>query len=229
MKRSEINELMRKAEKFLDETNFKLPPFAYWSPADWARKGKDADEIRDCMLGWDLTDFGLGEFRKYGLVIFTLRNGHHTNPKYKGKPYCEKILILEEEQVCPLHFHWEKTEDIIVRAGGNLVTQLYNATDDDQLADTPVGVSLDGVETEVPAGGTATLHPGESIYLPERLYHKFWTEKGTGTMLLGEVSRVNDDTADNHFHEGVGRFPEIEEDEEALYLLFSEYPPACSP
>ncbi len=226
MKRSEINELMRKSLKLLDDNCFKLPPFAYWSPADWATKGKEADEIRDCMLGWDLTDFGLGTFRNKGLTMFTLRNGHYTNAKYAHKPYCEKILISDEDQICLMHFHWKKVEDIIVRAGGNLVVQIYNATDDDQLADTPVRVSLDGIETEIPAGGTVTLHQGESICLPSRLYHKFWAEKGTGTALLGEVSKVNDDTNDNRFHEDVGRFPTIEEDEEPLHLLFSEYPPA---
>jgi len=39
------------------------------------------------------------------------------------------------------------------------------------------------------------LGPGESVYLPRRLYHKFWGEKGSGKTLLGEVSKVNDDTS----------------------------------
>ena len=39
----------------------------------------------------------------------------------------------------------------------------------------------------------------------------------------GEVSMVNDDTADNRFYETVGRFPAVEEDTEPLHLLMSDY------
>ncbi len=224
MKRSKINELMRKTETFLNEHNFKLPPFASWGPDDWAERGDEADEIRECMLGWDLTDFGSGNFEKAGLIMFTIRNGHNTNSKYKFKPYCEKILIAGEEQVTPMHFHWNKVEDIINRAGGNLVIQLYNSNKDEGLSEDDVEVSLDGVRTKNKAGDCVVLQPGESICLPAKLYHKFWAEKGKGTVLLGEVSKVNDDTTDNRFYEKIGRFPSIEEDEKPLYLLFSEYP-----
>ena len=221
MKRSEINALLREAVAFTKEQGFHLPPFAFWSPAEWRTKGPEADEIRDCMLGWDVTDFGLGEFRKTGLVLFTIRNGHPTDERY-FKPYAEKILICEEKQVTPMHFHWSKAEDIINRGGGDLVVQLYNATPDEGLADTDVTVSIDGVCRTIKAGDCVTLTPGESICLPSRLYHKFWAEKGR--TLLGEVSMVNDDNTDNRFHEPMGRFPEIEEDEVPLYPLCSEYP-----
>ena len=77
----------------------------------------------------------------------------------------------------------------------------------------------------VKAGGIVTLSPGESICLPDRLYHEFWGEKGKGKVLLCEVSTVNDDTTDNRFHKPVGRFPKIDEDDPPAYLLFSEYPP----
>jgi len=224
MKRSQINTLLRKAVSFLHERDFRLPPFAFWSPAEWVAKGPEADEIRDCMLGWDLTDFGSGDFGRVGLTLFTLRNGHLTDIRYRHKPYCEKILIVGEGQVTPTHFHWSKVEDIINRGGGNLVVQLYGATADEGLSDEAVEVSLDGVCTHVKAGGEMVLRPGESICLPRRLYHKFWGEGGTGTVLLGEVSTVNDDKADNRFYEAVGRFPQIEEDQEPLHLLFSEYP-----
>ncbi|MFH1904232.1 MAG: D-lyxose/D-mannose family sugar isomerase [bacterium] len=224
MKRSEINNLMKRTLNFLEEQNFKLPPFAFWSPEEWGKKGKEVDEIKICMLGWDLTDFGSGEFHKTGLIMFTIRNGHNTNPRYMFKPYCEKILISEEDQVTPMHFHWNKVEDIINRGGGNLVIQLYNSTKDELLADTSVTVSIDGVKKTVEAGARITLVPGESICLPAKLYHKFWGEKGKGTVLIGEVSKVNDDNIDNRFYEKIGRFPEIEEDEKPLYLLFSEYP-----
>ena len=46
MKRSEINALMRRAEAFMAECGFHLPPFAFWSPDDWRRKGPECDGIR---------------------------------------------------------------------------------------------------------------------------------------------------------------------------------------
>ena len=199
MKRSEINALIRDAIAFCEANRFQLPPFAFWSPDDWKRKGHEADEIRDCMLGWDLTDFGY------------------------VKSYCEKLLLIGEDQVTPMHFHWAKSEDIINRGGGNLLVQVYNATDDEKLADTDVPVSTDGVARTVKAGEIVRLEPGESITLVRRVYHKFWGETGKGMVLGGEVSAVNDDTKDNRFLEPLGRFPAIEEDEPPLHLLYNDY------
>jgi D-lyxose ketol-isomerase len=223
MRRSELNALIDGTAEFARSCGFLLPPFAYWSPAEWRSKGAEADEIRDCMLGWDLTDFGSGDFARIGLVLFTIRNGHLTDTRYP-KTYCEKLLISDENQITPMHFHWSKSEDIINRGGGDLAVQVYNSTPDEDLDDTDVALSIDGVRRTVKAGDTVTLGPGESIFLPSGLYHKFWGERAK--VLLVEVSTVNDDTADNRFHEKVGRFPEIEEDEEPRYLLFSEYPAA---
>lgn len=221
MKRSEINALISKSIAFTKTHGFFLPPFAFWTPEEWKKKGSKADEIRDCMLGWDVTDFGLGRFSMIGLVLFTMRNGRYHDQRYK-KTYCEKILIIEKCQICPMHFHWNKAEDIINRAGGNLAVQLYHATPSDRLSNKPVTISIDGTRHTLKPGGIVRLRPGESICLPSRLYHKFWGEKGK--VLLGEVSKVNDDTRDNRFYEPLGRFPEIDEDQPARYLLFSEYP-----
>ena len=41
--------------------------------------------------------------------------------------------------------------------------------------------------------------------------------------MLFEVSTCNDDTIDTRFHTAGGRIPEIEEDEEAKYLIFADY------
>ena len=225
MKRSEINRIMRDATAFLDRMNFRLPPFAFWSPADWQTRGSEYDEVRDNMLGWDITDFGGGDYEKVGLLMFTIRNGSFADPKYV-KPYAEKLLIVQEGQVTPMHFHWSKMEDIINRGGGNLMVQVYNATADEGLADTPVTVSVDGRSYAVAAGSVIRLTPGESIALPSYQYHKFWGEPGAGPVLLGEVSKVNDDRVDNRFLEKTGRFPQVEEDEVPLYLLCGEYPVA---
>ena len=78
----------------------------------------------------------------------------------------------------------------------------------------------------MPAGTQIALKPGESITIQQYLYHDFTVEKGTGAVLLGEVSMCNDDEKDNRFYEPVGRFPTIEEDEPAYRLLCNEYPPA---
>ncbi len=226
MKRSEINAIIRNACAFIDKMNFKLPPFAYFTPEDWAEKGHEYDEIRDNMLGWDITDFGSGDYSKVGLFMFTIRNGNFHDKKYT-KPYAEKLLLVEENQITPCHFHWSKMEDIINRGGGNLMIEVYNSTKDEQL-DTvnPVPVSIDGRNFEVAAGTVLTLKPGESIAIQQGMYHKFWGEPGKGMVLVGEVSKCNDDTCDNRFLEPTGRFPEIDEDEAPLYLLCNEYPKA---
>jgi hypothetical protein len=224
MKRSEINAIMRQADEFIHQQNFHLPPFAYWTPEEWRLKGPEVQEIVTNRLGWDVTDFGLGDYRKTGLFLFTLRNGSPENWKtLAGKLYAEKILIIDEYQETPLHFHWSKMEDIINRGGGELVIQLWNSTADEQLADTEVTVSVDGTRVSVKAGDSITPKPGESVCLPSRLYHKFWGREGKGTVLVGEVSRVNDDYVDNRFFEKAGRFPAIEEDEQPLYLLYDDY------
>lgn len=223
VKRSEINAVMKETLRFCGEMRFALPPFVHWSPADWAEKGPECNEIRDNQLGWDITDFGSGDFARTGLVMITIRNGNLTNPKYV-KPYAEKLLVTLEGQVTPMHYHYQKCEDIINRGGGNLLLRLYNKTPDDGLDSADVTVSIDGVKHTIPAGEVLRLRPGESICMVSGLYHTFWGEPGTGTVLIGEVSKVNDDTVDNHFHDAVGRFPAIEEDAPPLHLLYTEYP-----
>lgn len=222
MKRSEINAIMRDADLFFREQGFYLPPFAYWSPQDWATKGPEVREIVDNGLGWDITDFGQGDYRNLGLFLFTLRNGTPENLRSKhGKIYAEKIMVVDPDQVTPMHFHWAKTEDIINRGGGKLVVRLYNATEEGELDDSPVAVSMDGVRRTVSAGDAVVLAPGESITLPPYLYHSFWGTESR--VLVGEVSAVNDDNRDNRFHQPVGRFPDITEDEPPRHLLVNDY------
>lgn len=223
MKRSEINKIMKEAVDFIDKMNFKLPPFAFWSPDEWAEKGKEYNEIRDNMLGWDITDFGSGDYLKEGLLMFTLRNGNFNDKAYV-KPYAEKLLIVEEKQITPFHFHWSKMEDIINRGGGDLIVQVYNSTKEEEFADTDVDIYKDGYHYTVKAGDTVRIKPGESISIQSGMYHQFWAEGGK--ILLGEVSKVNDDRVDNRFYKVTGRFPTIEEDEQPLYLLGNEYPEA---
>ncbi len=223
MKRSEVNAIMRDALKLFEEYKIKLPPFLHWSPEDWKTKGEEVREIKENGLGWDITDFGSGDFSKVGLFLITLRNGNQKNPEKYPKPYAEKLMIVREGQVTPMHFHWYKMEDIINRGGGNLMIKVYNSTPDEALADTDVTVVKDGVEMTVPAGTVLRVEPGESITMTKGLYHSFWGEEGKGTVIVGEVSMCNDDSADNRFYEPAGRFPKITEDEAPLHLLCNEY------
>ena len=220
MKRSEINAIIREADAFIREHGFYLPPFAHWTSGEWKTKGPEAGEIVDRKLGWDVTDFNLGDYRRTGLLLFTIRNGNVKD--LQSKQYAEKIMMVDVNQVTPMHFHWSKTEDIINRGGGKLVIQLYNSTPAETLADTDVMISTDGVRRTVKAGDCVVLSPGESITLPAYCYHKFWGAEGK--VLVGEVSAVNDDDTDNRFLEPLPRFSTIEEDEPPLYLLCTDYP-----
>ncbi len=224
MKRSEINEAIRRMEQLAAVHGFSLPPFCSWTPEDWTNRGREYDEIRENLLGWDVTDYGLGDFSKTGFTLITLRNGNVKAPERWPKPYAEKLLMLEEGQYSPMHFHWNKMEDIINRGGGSIFIRVYNATPQDAFADTEVSVYKDGRVFFVPSGTQVRLDPGESISIYPRLYHDFEVVPGTGAVLLGEVSMCNDDENDNRFYEPMGRFPEIEEDEPPYRLLCTEYP-----
>ena len=221
MKRSEINKLIQEAIEFFNLQNFRLPPWAYWTPNDWQKNQHRATEIFDNKLGWDLTDFGSGDFYSKGLLLFTIRNGKLDDPS--SKTYAEKIMIVRENQFTPWHFHWHKTEDIINRSGGNLIIELCPSTKDEKFDDKPVTVQIDGITRTVEARDSVTLTPGESITLPSYLYHQFHGEKGKGWVLVGEVSSVNEDEKDNRFYDKIPRFPKIEEDEPVHYYLCNEY------
>ena len=41
MKRSEINNLLKENIEFIKSMNFNLPPFAYYTPLEWEKKGKE--------------------------------------------------------------------------------------------------------------------------------------------------------------------------------------------
>lgn len=116
MKRSEVNKALKDMEQMIQTCGFSLPPFCSFTPEEWREKGHDYDEIRDNMLGWDITDFGLGDFDRLGFSLITLRNGNVKQRKYT-KTYAEKLLFLKEGQSAAMHFHWTKMEDIINRGG----------------------------------------------------------------------------------------------------------------
>ena len=227
MKRSEINFEIKKAEKLLENMSIKLPPFGYWNKEEMrnAKNNIDCAEIFDCSLGWDICDFGKGDFTNYGLTLFTLRNGLICDSNNESsKTYAEKLLFSNEKQITMMHFHYEKVEDIINRGGGNLVIQMYNSMSDETLdKNSPVVISCDGIKKVFQPGEEIILKRGESITMPTGLYHSFWAEEGYEPCLIQEVSKLNNDVIDNRFLEKAERFPQINEDETPYRLLVSDY------
>ncbi len=219
-----INKALKEMESACKKYKCFLPPFCDFTPDVWKSKGSEYNEICDCMLGWDITDFGLGDFDKCGFSLITIRNGNLKKKDKYPKKYAEKLLYLKEGQRACNHFHCQKTEDIINRGGGNVLIRVYNSLPNEEMDyETPVTINKDGVKSVVPAGTVVRLTPGESIFITQGLYHDFAVEEGTGAVLLGEVSQVNDDNDDNRFNPPVGRFPTIDEDEPPYRLLCNEY------
>ena len=102
MKRSEINAALKEMEAMIGEYRFAIPPFCHFTPEEWKEKGHDYDEIRDNMLGWDITDYGLGDFNKVGFSLITIRNGNLAmRDKYTK---CGKALIYQRGPVFPHAF-----------------------------------------------------------------------------------------------------------------------------
>ncbi len=226
MKRSEINAVIKIFEALLEEHRFALPPYLSFTPEEWQEKGHEYDEIRDNKLGWDVTDYGEGNFDTLGLALITIRNGNVNMADKYPKPYAEKIIMCDSGQISPMHFHWNKMEDIINRGGNDILFTFYNANKEtEEFEDTDVTLIQDGRRYTVPAGTQVALKPGESITLYPYLYHEFIIPEG-GPALIGEVSMCNDDDTDNRFKNPLGRFPTIEEDEAPYRLLCTEYPPA---
>lgn len=220
MKRSVINSYIKEAEQLLSNQGFLLPPWASWTAEDWKKNINSCANIFDSNLGWDLTDFGSEDFLNRGLLLVTIRNGNSLDD---SKPYAEKVMIIKENQETPFHFHWSKTEDIINRGGGNLIIELYNRDENEEFSNSDVTFLTDGIKRTVKAGEKVSLYPGESITLKTGSYHRFYAEQGHGTVIAGEVSMTNDDSADNRFHDNCGRFPAIEEDEAPYRLIVGDY------
>jgi D-lyxose ketol-isomerase len=191
MKRSEINTAYRRARDCFARHHWALPPHPRW----------------------DITDFGLGEFRRHGLVLVNLA---------EEPEYCEKLMFACRDQVTPAHTHARKKEDIICRAG-ELAVQVWPAIPEGERRPTEGMVTL-WVNREmrvVPAGETLRLTAGERVTLRPGVWHAFWPR--SEECIIGEVSTANDDAQDNFFADHrVGRFSAIEEDAPVEVRLLNE-------
>lgn len=223
MKRSHINDILLESDAFIRSFGFILPPFAYWTPPEMQARRGEISALVDARMGWDITDYGLGDFSKTGLFLFTLRNGRQADlAAGGGMCYAEKIMISRQDQISPMHRHIVKAEDIINRGGATLALKMFSSDPEGKLdREADVQVVVDGLARTLPAGSTLRLAPGESVTLMPGNWHAFWGEGGD--VLIGEVSTVNDDLTDNIFHAPIGRFATIEEDEAPRHLLVSDY------
>lgn len=211
MQRSRVNRIMADAIEVIARAGFHLPPFAWWTPREFQDRATPA--IIDARLGWDITDYGQGDFDRLGLFLFTLRNGSLAElAGGGGRVYAEKLLVSRAGQVCPMHTHLLKTEDVINRWGATLAVTLCGSDAAGRI-DRQKGVTVDcdGIARWVDPGGTIHLLPGESVTLRPGDWHEFRAEGGD--VLIGEVSTVNDDQSDNLFEALLGRFPDIDDDE----------------
>lgn len=223
MKRSTVNQIMEEADDFIRTFGFLLPPFAYFAPEEMRARRNDIQAIIDARLGWDITDYGAGNFDKMGLFLFTVRNGDQEHLKRGGGMcYAEKIMISRKDQLSPMHRHVVKAEDIINRGGATLALKLFNSLENGDIDhESDVTVHCDGIPRTQKAGDVLRLSPGESVTLLQGNWHSFWGDGGD--VLIGEVSTVNDDMTDNIFAEEIGRFAEIDEDVAPKHLLVSDY------
>lgn len=223
MKRSEVNDILLQADEMMRRFGFTLPPFAYWTPKEFAQNAGAARHVIDARCGWDITDYGAGDFGKMGLFLFTLRNGLLSDLQAGGGMYyAEKLLISRQDQLSPMHTHVIKAEDIINRGGADLVIELYGSDDVGRFAPDRGGqVMCDGLVRDYGPGDKLCLKAGESITLRPGDWHAFWGDGGD--VLIGEVSTVNDDETDNIFREPIGRFATIDEDVAPVHLLVSDY------
>lgn len=190
MKRSRINRAYRDALACFSRHHWALPP----------------------KPRWDITDFGLGDFERWGLTVVNLA----TEPEY-----CEKLMYARRGQTTPCHTHAKKKEDIICRSG-TLVLRLWPARPDPGVRVAPtVRVAVDAAWTEIPTAEPFSLPAGSRITLCPGTWHEFYPS--SEECIIGEVSTANDDVNDNFFVDpDIGRFPEIAEDEPSLVRLVSE-------
>lgn len=192
MKRSEINAAWREALACFARHHWHLPP-----------------EPR-----WDITDFGLGDFARFGLTLVNLA----TEPEY-----CEKLMYARCGQVTPCHTHARKKEDIICRVGELTVRVWPTRPDGSATPAQPdtASVFVNGHPATIAGGGTLLLAAGSRVTLLPGTWHAFWPTSKEA--ILGEVSTANDDVHDNIFADPrIGRFPGIDEDEPPAVRLVSE-------
>ena len=204
----------------MDTYNWTLPKWGYWSKEDYNNNPEMTKYLKDHQMGWDVTDFGKDNFNSQGITLFCIRNGIQSN--FDDKPYAEKLLFMQEGQEIPFHSHKIKLEDIINRGGGDLAIEFLEIDNNNKQLSKKITVLVDGEKIELDPHEPLILKKGQSVTVERNIFHRFYSVKGSGMVMAGEVSQVNDDNNDNYFLEQVGRFSQIQEDEPPLHPLWNE-------
>ncbi len=80
MKRSDVNRIMREADKFIRSFGYIMPPFAYWSPSEFKARKDEAQAIIDAQSGLGHHRLRARQVRRRpGLFLFTVRNGNNAD------------------------------------------------------------------------------------------------------------------------------------------------------
>ena len=188
MKRSAINALIRSARACYEAHGWALPP----------------------KPRWDVTDFGLGNWQQFGLVLVNLA---------EEPEYCEKLMYAQKGMTTPAHCHRQKKEDIICRWGKLAVQVWAGLPAESQGRSLSIPVNHESVQ--IKSGHVIELAAGSRVTLVPGVYHEFYPV--SAECIIGEVSTANDDLHDNYFVNGdIGRYPGIEEDEPAGVRLLSD-------
>ena len=220
MKRSEINKAIAQAKSMMKDYLWDLPSWGYWSVDDYQNKTEIKKYLKDHQMGWDVTDFGKGRFQEQGITLFCIRNGIQGDNN--DKPYAEKLLFMQEGQEIPFHSHQIKLEDIINRGGGDLAIEFLEIDENKTELKREITVLVDGEKRVLKPHQPLVLQKGQSVTVERNIFHRFYAIPGTGMVMAGEVSQVNDDNNDNYFLEPIGRFAEIQEDEMPIHPLWNE-------
>ncbi|PYE85656.1 D-lyxose/D-mannose family sugar isomerase [Pseudoroseicyclus aestuarii] len=221
MRRSRINTVMAEAAEVVRSQGLHLPPWAWWSPAEFMARRDSARGVIEAGCGWEVTDYGTGDFDRSGLVLFTLRNVTPAD-RAQGTGYAERLLVSRQDQLSPMRSHTHGAGDIINRGGAALVVELYGSDDRGGFAKGRGGrVLRDGIACDFAPGDRIRLQPGESLTLRPGDWHAFWGEGGS--VLIGTVSTAGDTAGDTLFRDEIGPFGPVEEDASPEHLLVSDY------
>ncbi len=186
MKRSSINDLVRSAAQCFHKHGWALPP-----------------EPR-----WDVTDFGLGDSMRFGLVLINLA---------EEPEYCEKLMYARKGHDHARAHAPEKRRKTSSAAPGSSTFCFGRARSRRKAS----RFRSSGTMTTVRSGEAIHLQPGERVTLVPGVWHEFIP--ASDECIIGEVSTANDDLHDNFFvNPDIGRFPGVEEDEAPLVKLLSD-------
>lgn len=170
MQRGEINNLMRAAEHCFVAHGWALPPNAR------------------C----DVTDFGLGAWRQFELVLVDLA---------EEPAYCDKLMYAQGGMRTPAHCHRSKKEDIICR-------EQHRESIIVPVNREPAAI-LSGAVSELDARSRITLLP-EFYPLSQQC------------ILREVSTANDDTHDNYFVNPNIGRYPGIAEDEVAIVRLVSE-------